>query len=78
MPDDIGPSAGAVPSGISASRSFSRTIWRAVRSFIASSKVSSTTDRPKIVRERRPMTCGTLPSERSIGMVTSCSTSSAA
>jgi hypothetical protein len=43
-----------------------------------SSKVSSTTESPKIVRDRRPMTNGVLLSERSIGTVTCCSTSSAA
>jgi hypothetical protein len=46
-------------------------IWRAISADFCS-------ERPKIVRERRAITRGTLLSARSIGTVTCCSTSSAA
>ena len=45
---------------------------------MSSEKVSSTTESPKIVRERRPITFGVLLSTRSIGIVIWRSTSSAA
>jgi hypothetical protein len=45
---------------------------------VVSVKVSSTTERPKMVRDRRAMTSGVLFSARSMGTVTRFSTSSAA